>query len=132
MRLSVSLRCWLVGGLLIAVAAGLGQIGARAGSEFDDEAPKMTPPRKDVKPFEYIEAKVPYYPPGEKWGTIGKPIGGVEVKIAPDGEILTQQRGQCGDADPGGRPAEQLPPRQQCVMFVEGEHGSTLTSTTNN
>ena len=25
---------------------------------------------KDVKPFEYVEANVPFYPPGEKWGTI--------------------------------------------------------------
>ena len=27
------------------------------------------PPDKDVKPFEYVEANVPFYPPGEKWGT---------------------------------------------------------------
>ncbi|MDW8198742.1 MAG: ThuA domain-containing protein [Gemmataceae bacterium] len=27
------------------------------------EKPKMTEPRKDVKPFEYVEAKVPFYPP---------------------------------------------------------------------
>ena len=27
------------------------------------------PEDKDVKPFEYVEANVPFYPPGEKWGT---------------------------------------------------------------
>jgi putative membrane-bound dehydrogenase-like protein len=27
------------------------------------EKPEMTRPRKDVKPFEYVEAKVPFYPP---------------------------------------------------------------------
>jgi putative membrane-bound dehydrogenase-like protein len=27
------------------------------------------PEDKDVKPFEYVDANVPFYPPGEKWGT---------------------------------------------------------------
>jgi putative membrane-bound dehydrogenase-like protein len=27
------------------------------------------PENKDVKPFEYVDANVPFYPPGEKWGT---------------------------------------------------------------
>lgn len=35
----------------------------------DDQPPAMTPMRKDVKPFEYVEAKVPFYPPGKAWGT---------------------------------------------------------------
>ena len=29
---------------------------------------------KDVKPFEYVEANVPFYVPGRKWATIGEPI----------------------------------------------------------
>jgi uncharacterized protein len=38
------------------------------------ELAEMTPPREDVKPFEFIEAKVPFYPPSEKWGTLADPI----------------------------------------------------------
>src|SRR5437016_374022 len=38
-----------------------GQDPALAGDYF--EKPKMTEPRKDVKPFEYVPAKVPFYPP---------------------------------------------------------------------
>jgi putative membrane-bound dehydrogenase-like protein len=33
------------------------------------DKPAMTPLTKDVKPFEYVEANVPYYPPGKNWGT---------------------------------------------------------------
>jgi len=32
------------------------------------DKPQMTPLSKDVKPFEYVEANVPYYPPGKNWG----------------------------------------------------------------
>ena len=32
------------------------------------DRPAMTAPRKDVKPFEYVTAKVPYYPAGQGWG----------------------------------------------------------------
>lgn len=39
-----------------------------AGSFVD--RPEMTPLAKDVKPFQYVEAKVPYYPPNKSWGTI--------------------------------------------------------------
>jgi len=38
----------------------VGQDPALAGVYFD--APEMTKPRKDVKPFEYVDAKVPFYP----------------------------------------------------------------------
>ena len=35
----------------------------------------MIGPSKDVKPFEYVnDAKIPFYPPGEKWGTTTEPI----------------------------------------------------------
>jgi putative membrane-bound dehydrogenase-like protein len=37
-------------------------------------AGKAAGPRKDLKPFEYVKAKVPYYVPGKSWGTTGKPI----------------------------------------------------------
>ncbi len=43
-------------------------------SAFD--VPQMTPPRKDVRPFEYVNVgpKIPHYVPGEQWGTQGPPI----------------------------------------------------------
>ncbi|MDB5309608.1 MAG: Trehalose utilization [Gemmataceae bacterium] len=49
-----------------------GQDPAIAGSYFD--RPKMTELRKDVTPFEYVPAKVPFYPPSKQWGTIADPI----------------------------------------------------------
>src|SRR5262249_47807409 len=39
----------------------VGQDPTLVGQRF--ETPKMTQPRKDVAPFEYVEAKVPFYPP---------------------------------------------------------------------
>src|SRR5437764_3524513 len=49
------------------------------------DRPEMTPKRPDVKPFEYLPAEVPFYPPGEKWGTtaagskrLQKPLDSVE------------------------------------------------------
>lgn len=35
---------------------------------------RMTAQRTDVKPFEYVPANVPFYPAGEKWGTLADPI----------------------------------------------------------
>lgn len=45
----------------------------------------MTPQRKDVKPFEYIEATVPFYPPG-KFGS-GKPLNQMQLPLAPEESI---------------------------------------------
>jgi putative membrane-bound dehydrogenase-like protein len=33
------------------------------------ERPEMTTRPADLKPFEYVEANVPFYPPGRQWGT---------------------------------------------------------------
>jgi putative membrane-bound dehydrogenase-like protein len=38
------------------------------------DRPEMTALGKDRKPFDYVEAVVPFYPPGTSWGTIGEPI----------------------------------------------------------
>jgi putative membrane-bound dehydrogenase-like protein len=40
-------------------------------------------PRKDIKPFEYMAAKVPYYVPGKAWGTTGEPIARMQKPLAP-------------------------------------------------
>src|SRR5947208_3507779 len=45
------------------------------------DPPRMTLPRKDVKPFQYVEAKVPYYPPGGKGG---KPITQMQLPVDPE------------------------------------------------
>lgn len=47
------------------------------------DRPEMTPKRTDVKPFDYIPADVPFYPPGEKWGTIGATIKRMQKPLDP-------------------------------------------------
>ncbi|HLN26936.1 MAG TPA: PVC-type heme-binding CxxCH protein [Gemmataceae bacterium] len=49
---------------------------------FADE-PEMTPLAKDVKPFAYVEAKVPFYPPSERWGVTSDPIRTMQVPLEP-------------------------------------------------
>jgi putative membrane-bound dehydrogenase-like protein len=41
------------------------------------------PPRTDVKPFEYTEAKVPYYIPGARWGTTAEPLKRMQQPLEP-------------------------------------------------
>jgi putative membrane-bound dehydrogenase-like protein len=58
-------RTWEHPGFQNLVERGIrwacGQDPQLAGTFFDK--PEMTAPRKDVKPFEYAEAKIPFYPP---------------------------------------------------------------------
>jgi putative membrane-bound dehydrogenase-like protein len=51
--------------------------------------PKITKPRADVKPFEYVEvgAKIPNYTKGEKWGTQAEPISKMQMPL-PAAESL--------------------------------------------
>src|SRR6187455_3369632 len=50
----------------------------------DDYQPTMTPPRTDVAPFEYVEAKVPFYPAGGprkgdgEWSKMQRPLDAAE------------------------------------------------------
>jgi len=41
-------------------------------------------PDKDVKPFEYVEANLPNYIPGEKWGTTGDNIKTMQKPLDPE------------------------------------------------
>ena len=50
---------------------------------FADDRPTMTPKRTDVKPFEYVPANVPFYPPGKKWGVIGDGIKQMQKPLDP-------------------------------------------------
>ncbi|HVL13874.1 MAG TPA: PVC-type heme-binding CxxCH protein [Gemmata sp.] len=69
-------RTWGHEGFHNLVERGLrwacGQDPALAGGYFDK--PEMTTLAKDAKPFEYVEAKVPFYPPSKKWGVQAEPI----------------------------------------------------------
>jgi putative membrane-bound dehydrogenase-like protein len=41
------------------------------------------PLRTDLQPFQYVEAKVPYYVPGARWGTIGEPLKRMQQPLSP-------------------------------------------------
>jgi len=47
------------------------------------QPPKMRELPKDLKPFQYVDAKIPFYPAGAKWGTIGKTTIPMQLPLAP-------------------------------------------------
>ena len=61
--------------------------------EFDDanhfDVPEMTPPRSDVKPFEYVDVgpKIPNYTPGNKWGVQGEPRTEMQLPLPAEESI---------------------------------------------
>jgi putative membrane-bound dehydrogenase-like protein len=42
------------------------------------------PERKDIKPFEYVEANIPNYLPGRVWGRTGEPIRRMQKPLTPE------------------------------------------------
>ena len=48
------------------------------------DKPEMTPLAKDVKPFEYVEANVPFYPPGKNWGTLEEGKRMMQLPLSPE------------------------------------------------
>ncbi|MGI8979383.1 MAG: PVC-type heme-binding CxxCH protein [Pirellulaceae bacterium] len=48
------------------------------------DKPQMTPLAKDVKPFEYVEANVPFYPPGKNWGTLEAGKRTMQLPLSPE------------------------------------------------
>lgn len=50
---------------------------------FSDR-PEMTKLPTDVKPFEYVEADVPFYPPGKQWGTTESGKRKMQLPLAPE------------------------------------------------
>jgi hypothetical protein len=46
------------------------------------DPPEMTPLRRDVEPFEYADAEVPFYPSGRAWGVTGEPIRKMQKPLA--------------------------------------------------
>jgi putative membrane-bound dehydrogenase-like protein len=62
-----------------------GQDPALAGPYAD--APKMTGISGPASDFEYVPAKVPFYPAGEKWGTTGEPIPKMQKPLPPEKSV---------------------------------------------
>ena len=48
------------------------------------DRPEMTELRKDVKPFEFVDAVVPFYPAGQRWGVTGEPMKKMQKPIEPE------------------------------------------------
>lgn len=67
----VVLAC--VGGFVVVALGGLGA-----------EPPEMTKLPNDLPPFEYVEATIPFYPPGQRWGVTGEPIRKVQKPLPPE------------------------------------------------
>ncbi|HVW00354.1 MAG TPA: PVC-type heme-binding CxxCH protein, partial [Planctomycetaceae bacterium] len=64
-------------GIRWAVGNDPGEVPAYA------DRPEMTKLRKDVAPFEFTEAKIPFYPAGKQWGTQAEPITKMQKPLEP-------------------------------------------------
>jgi uncharacterized protein len=47
------------------------------------DKPEMTAKRTDVQAFEYVEARVPFYPAGRQWGITGEPFHKMQKPLPP-------------------------------------------------
>jgi putative membrane-bound dehydrogenase-like protein len=63
---------WAVGDDPAVVPAFVDKRNATEGVPYSEFKPEMTPKRTDVKPFEYQEAKIAFYPPGGRRGAGGE------------------------------------------------------------
>src|SRR5262245_40202085 len=63
--------------MLVPIAALLLVIAP--GATRAQERREPTPP----KPLEYVDANIPYYPPGRTWGTLGEPIRKLQLPLDP-------------------------------------------------
>jgi putative membrane-bound dehydrogenase-like protein len=48
------------------------------------DKPEMTALSKDVKPFEYVDANVPFYPPSPRWGVTAEPLKKMQKPLSPE------------------------------------------------
>ncbi len=65
---------WTVGGDATSVASFL-------------DRPKITQLRQDLKPFQYVDADVPFYPPGKQWGTTERGQRPMQLPVSPEESI---------------------------------------------
>ena len=47
------------------------------------DRPEMTKLSTDAEPFEFVEADVPFYPPGKQWGTVEKGVRKMQLPLSP-------------------------------------------------
>jgi type 1 glutamine amidotransferase len=79
-------RTWSHDGFHTLVERGIRWAGGqdlKAVTAYTD-GPKMTKIQGDEKDFEYAEAKVPFYPAGKKWGTLGEPFSKMQKPLPPE------------------------------------------------
>jgi putative membrane-bound dehydrogenase-like protein len=57
--------------------------GLTSSTAGETPAPQMTAKRTDVKPFEYVEANVPIYAVGGRWGTMAAPQRQMQKPLDP-------------------------------------------------
>lgn len=69
--------------VLWTLAAAAPRAGEGADSRSGDPPVVMRPRRQDVKPFEYVPAKVPFYPADKPWGVTGKPWALMQKPLEP-------------------------------------------------
>ena len=48
------------------------------------DKPEMTKLSKDLKPFEFGEAEIPFYPPGKQWGTVENAVRKMQLPLSPE------------------------------------------------
>lgn len=51
------------------------------------DKPEMTPQRKDVKPFEYVDAEIPFYPPTRQPGQKAEPVRKLQKPLPAEESI---------------------------------------------
>ena len=54
---------------------------------LDDVFLRMTAITGDKKDFEYVPAKVPFYPPSKTWGVIAEPIPTMQKPLPPEKSV---------------------------------------------
>ena len=89
-------RTWSNPGFQNLVERGIrwaaGEDPAVAGPYLDDQpfpVPKITPKRTDVAKFEYVDvgAKIPNYPPSQRWGVQEEPLSLMQKPLPPEESI---------------------------------------------
>ncbi len=51
------------------------------------DRPEMTAPRKDAKPFEYVDTVIPFYPPSKQWGAMAEPVKKLQKPLPAEESI---------------------------------------------
>ena len=72
--------------IVAVVLFALMLIAYAAAEETPFAKPKMTAPRTDKKPLEYVDVggKIPNYPPSDEWGTQDEPLTKMQLPLSPE------------------------------------------------